>query len=418
MKRIVFGFMLILLCSFVSAGLGTYERSDDVFFSVTCRTNDGSTDTGCTLPGTSILPGNDTVGKAVTTAMAEVSDTNFPGLWRGKYTIPAGAYIGTWSIYVNLTNSNLTSSSTVLWFQIANYGFNAINSRFDTLYSDNGLNFTRVDNRFNSLSSDIGLNTSYLNNSINSRSNSLDAGIIAVNSTMISKFNDVNNNATINNNSISGLVRIVETFIKSVFYTDVDSNFTRLNNRVTSLSSDIGLNTSYLNSTINLRANTIDSDLALNFTYIRGRFNSQSSDIGLNTSYLNSSINSRSNSLDTRMISLSSDINSNFSNFTIRFNTIDNWLSNIWSTVTNTSLGLKVWSSAERNLTSFNWNTAFNWNRFTTWLYPNSTITYRYDSNYQMQNVTYNFTDFNISRNELFNYNDSYLANVSVRSIR
>ncbi len=102
------------------ASLGAYESSETLTYSVICLTDAGSKDTGCSAPDDDILDPDDTTAKAPTSAMAEVSDANFPGLWRGNYTVPASPKKGTWSIFVELTNSNGTLAATILNFEVEN----------------------------------------------------------------------------------------------------------------------------------------------------------------------------------------------------------------------------------------------------------------------------------------------------------
>ena len=120
MRRIILGLVLFFLLANISlaANLGFYKAGDTVTYSVVCLTDEGTKDTGCTSPDDDILDPDDTTAKSPTSALAEVSDGNFPGLWRGSYTIPASPTAGTWSIFIELTNTNSTTAATVLNFQV------------------------------------------------------------------------------------------------------------------------------------------------------------------------------------------------------------------------------------------------------------------------------------------------------------
>jgi len=125
--------MLIIMGLAVTASLGTYEAGDTVVYTVVCLEDGGKQDTGCSSPNSTILSGNDSTGKSPTLALAEVSDTYFPGLWRGNYSVEEGSYVGTWSIYIRLTNTNGTAASTVLHFQVANNSFQGLSDYVDVL---------------------------------------------------------------------------------------------------------------------------------------------------------------------------------------------------------------------------------------------------------------------------------------------
>lgn len=128
--KILLGFVLfVLMSSTVLASLGTYEPGQTVTFAVICLTNEGHKDDGCTGAGSGILDPDDSAFKSPTNALAEVSDSVAPGLWRGDYLIPSGdTKDGTWSVFLNLTNSNSTSASGILSFQVVNESFDSIGS--------------------------------------------------------------------------------------------------------------------------------------------------------------------------------------------------------------------------------------------------------------------------------------------------
>jgi len=117
-------FVLIIMSLFFghvyAAYLGVFESGDTVTYSVVCLADEGDKDTGCSAPDDDILDPDDTTAKSPTVALAEVSDANFPGLWRGSYLIPGSPLYGTWSIFIELTNSNSTTAATVLHFSVVN----------------------------------------------------------------------------------------------------------------------------------------------------------------------------------------------------------------------------------------------------------------------------------------------------------
>ena len=134
MKKLI-ALLLLFLVSCVSGSLGIYEAGEDVYYSVVCHTDQGIYDSGCTYVNVSILNPSATL-QTETTALAEKSDSLYPGLWIGKKTIPAGAEIGTWSIYISLTNSNITSGATVRNFQVVENGFPGIAENLSTIEGD------------------------------------------------------------------------------------------------------------------------------------------------------------------------------------------------------------------------------------------------------------------------------------------
>jgi len=128
--------IFILSITSVFAGLGTYKSGETITYSVVCLTNEGLKDIGCSGNDDDILDPDDTTAKAPTSALAEVSDANFPGLWRGSYLIPSTPTIGTWSIYLELTNSNSTTGATVLHFLVSDTSFNDLDNNFSTVIAD------------------------------------------------------------------------------------------------------------------------------------------------------------------------------------------------------------------------------------------------------------------------------------------
>ena len=110
--------MFLLLFQIVNASLGIYETGDTITYTVVCLTNEGTKDTGCSGNDDDILDPDDTTAKAPTSALAEISDANFPGLWRGSYLVPASPKIGTWNVFIELTNSNGTLGATTLTFEV------------------------------------------------------------------------------------------------------------------------------------------------------------------------------------------------------------------------------------------------------------------------------------------------------------
>lgn len=112
---------IVLIGSLVhGATLGAYEAGETLTYSVVCLTDAGAKDIGCSASDDDILDPDDTTAKSPTTALAEVSDASFPGLWRGNYTVPTSPHKGTWSIFVEMTNSNGTLAATVLNFEVEN----------------------------------------------------------------------------------------------------------------------------------------------------------------------------------------------------------------------------------------------------------------------------------------------------------
>jgi len=136
-KTIFKGMLLIIMLALVSgivyASLGTFEEGETVYYSVVCLTDDGTKDSGCTNPASYIYDPDDTSPKFPTSEIAEVDETNAPGLWRGYYTIPSDPMYGTWSIYVSLTNSNGTKAATVLHFQVVNKSFEGLKNYVDDI---------------------------------------------------------------------------------------------------------------------------------------------------------------------------------------------------------------------------------------------------------------------------------------------
>ena len=118
MKEVMITLLAVLLMiSMIPLALaGTYQGGDVITYTVTCLDDNGYKDTGCTAPDDDILDPDDTTAKAPDTALAEVSDANFPSLWRGNYSIPAGAMLGTWSIFIELTNTNGSLAAIPLTF--------------------------------------------------------------------------------------------------------------------------------------------------------------------------------------------------------------------------------------------------------------------------------------------------------------
>lgn len=112
--------MVSLVALVHGASLGEYAAGDTVTYTVVCLTDAGAKDSGCSAPDDDILEPANSTAKSPTSAMAEVSDANFPGLWRGNYTVPASPTKGTWSVFVEMTNSNGTLAATTLNFQVLN----------------------------------------------------------------------------------------------------------------------------------------------------------------------------------------------------------------------------------------------------------------------------------------------------------
>jgi len=105
--------------SITSASLGIYEADDTITYTVVCLSNEGARDPDCTGMSNDILDPDDTTRIAPLTDLVEVSDANFPGLWRGSYNLNESTVkIGTWSIYLQLTNANGTVGGTVLNFEV------------------------------------------------------------------------------------------------------------------------------------------------------------------------------------------------------------------------------------------------------------------------------------------------------------
>ena len=117
-KLFLFLAFFVLMLQSVNSALGVYEAGDTVTYSVVCLNDESNKDTGCSAPDDDILDPDDTTAKSPTSALAELSDANFPGKWRGSYDIPAASLIGTWSIFIELTNSNGTAGATTLSFQV------------------------------------------------------------------------------------------------------------------------------------------------------------------------------------------------------------------------------------------------------------------------------------------------------------
>lgn len=391
MKQIItLSLIFILLCSNAFAFLGAYEPGEDIFYSVVCRTDDGTKDTGCSGNDDDILPGNDSTAKSPTTALAEVSDADFPGLWRGKYTVPQGAYKGTWGIFIELTNSNGTSGATTLWFQVANSSNNGLDNLIDS-----------IDTELDGLSSDIDANQSYLNTSFTNRFNSVDTEISSIDTELSNSFGSIYNNLTDINTSLS-------TYQYSIY-----SHITDVNESINTVLNDnsYGLSAikTYLANTVYSFINTVFyPDMGLNFTAT----NSEISAVNNSIFSVNDSLSGRFDTVDTSLEGLSVDLGSNSTK-------TYNLLNNVWNAVTNNTLTNNVWGATTRTLTSIDWEIFGNWSRYIKMSNANTTIDYTYDSNYFIQNYTFNYTDLGTSRREIFYYdNNSYLDNVSISTIR
>jgi hypothetical protein len=120
MRCIIWLIALLVLPLLVGANLGVYEGGEKVDYSVCCLTNEGSKDSGCSSENETILAPSSDNPITNTSFITEVDDTNYPCLWRGSYDVPSGAEEGTWSIYVQLTNTNGTNAGTVLTFDVVN----------------------------------------------------------------------------------------------------------------------------------------------------------------------------------------------------------------------------------------------------------------------------------------------------------
>jgi hypothetical protein len=110
--------LIFIISPIALANLGVYDGGETVDYSVCCLTNEASKDTGCTAENETILNPSSDNPISNTSYIKEVDDTNYPCLWRGSYDIPTGAEDGTWSIYLQLTNSNGTLAGTVLTFEV------------------------------------------------------------------------------------------------------------------------------------------------------------------------------------------------------------------------------------------------------------------------------------------------------------
>lgn len=118
LKKSIYVIVTLLLISIAYATLGTYTEGSTVTYTVVCLSDEGSKDVGCTGNDDDILDPDDTSAKSPTSALAEISDANFPGLWRGSYLVPASPLKGTWSIFIELTNTNGTLGATTLTFDV------------------------------------------------------------------------------------------------------------------------------------------------------------------------------------------------------------------------------------------------------------------------------------------------------------
>lgn len=175
MKKIILVVMIFAILSLsAAANLGVYEPGDGVTFSVVCLENGGKRDSGCSAGGVIILSPlkSLTALNGVTETFAEVSDASQPGLWFGNFSVPAAAARGTWSIFINLTNSNSTPASTALQFQVV-----SPNRDFDSLGDSIELHNSTVKNQFLLLNTSLKTNLSNDNGFFSPLISTVNAGI-------------------------------------------------------------------------------------------------------------------------------------------------------------------------------------------------------------------------------------------------
>ena len=112
-------FIFIILMVLIAASAAAYRAGDQITYRVVCHYNNGTVDTGCSKPSSEVVFWPNATSQSPNT-LAEISDSSFPGLWAGNYTIPAETPQGTLGVYIKLKNSNLTEAATVLSYSVEN----------------------------------------------------------------------------------------------------------------------------------------------------------------------------------------------------------------------------------------------------------------------------------------------------------
>ena len=137
MRKLLFAILWIFLLAQFTQG-EVYEVGETFTFTFVCLTDEGDKDSGCGTADCDILDPDDTTAKEPTSACAEVSDANFPGLWRGSYLIPSTPTVGTWSVFIELTNSNSTTAATTMHFQVVEdtFGYTSVGKLLNETYVD------------------------------------------------------------------------------------------------------------------------------------------------------------------------------------------------------------------------------------------------------------------------------------------
>ena len=120
MKILAFIAVLCITAPGIFAFLGIYEPGDTVQFSAVCLEDGGKRDSGCSSPGASAFGPGNISGQNL--SFAEVSDNAAPGLWRGNFTLTTEHQSGSWTIVLNLTNTNGTPGTTAVQFQAVGDG--------------------------------------------------------------------------------------------------------------------------------------------------------------------------------------------------------------------------------------------------------------------------------------------------------
>ncbi len=322
--------VMALLCSAIATGsLGEYTPNDLVTYSVVCVSDAGFKDNGCSNPDDDILGPGDIVAKSPTKALAEVSDANFPGLWRGNYTIPSDAEIGTWSIYVELTNSNSTLAATVLNFNVNNFDS-------DDVYSDMGSNFTTTQTSIIGNNVDIGSNFTSLRIDMGANFTSVEERFDGVDANLTQMYADAGANFT----NLEGRFTNVD-----INLTGINSNLTVLLDNVTSSTYGLSAIKTYLVDTIydylvntiqDFLLNTLSLDIGSNFTATTSQIEELSADVGANftaTEGRFDTIDSSIGDINNTLLELSDDVGANFTNVSTRLDIVDDSIGDVNNTL-------------------------------------------------------------------------------------
>lgn len=331
---------------------------------------------------------------------------------------------------------------------IYDYLVNTIKALLDGIIDDESANFTKIDTslnelrgRFNATDGNFSEVDTELNNvdiyidELRGRFNATDSNLSEIDTELTNVDTELTNVDT-------ELACIVKGMGENTTYLNDSAvnRFDLVDTELRSVVKGMGENTTYINDSLTDRFDLVDNNISIlmgivgdgrfdaidgNLTEIDQSLGCVISGMGTNTTYLNASLTGRFSYLDAAFSGMSSDMSQNFTNISVRFDTLDNrtdesdkFIRRVWNTLTNNSLVDDVWSRTARTLTALNWSILSNWEWFTSLSVPNATLTYIYDADNYLANMTYNYTELGISRQELYYYdNASYLDNVSIQSI-